>query len=84
MAYTIEQIAAALGMTAVGAGDIEVEGLAEPADATPRHLALAMKAEFADTLTQGCGPDCGTEHGGGCSDGGCSVCSIASACGTRE
>ncbi|MEQ9259933.1 MAG: UDP-3-O-(3-hydroxymyristoyl)glucosamine N-acyltransferase [Roseovarius sp.] len=53
MGYTIEQIAAALGTTAVGAADIEVEGAAEPADATERQLALAMKPEFAEKLGQG-------------------------------
>lgn len=53
MGYTIEQIAEALGTTAVGAGGIEVEGAAEPADATERHLALAMKPEFAEKLAEG-------------------------------
>lgn len=42
--------------------------------------------KFADTLTAGCGPGCGTEEatGGGCGDGGCSTCSVASACGTKR
>jgi len=38
--------------------------------------------QFADTLTNGCGPDCGTEKGSG---GGCAACAtgcaIAGACG---
>lgn len=40
--------------------------------------------QFVDTLTEGCGPGCGTEAatGGGCST--CSGCSVASACGTRK
>ncbi|MEO1138672.1 MAG: UDP-3-O-(3-hydroxymyristoyl)glucosamine N-acyltransferase [Pseudomonadota bacterium] len=50
MSYTIEQIATALGAHALGAVDIEVDGVAEPVDAGPRHLALAMKPEYADTL----------------------------------
>ncbi len=53
MAYTIEQIAAALGAEALGAVDIEVEGVAEPADAGPRQLALAMKPEYAEAMPQG-------------------------------
>jgi cell fate regulator YaaT (PSP1 superfamily) len=35
--------------------------------------------KFADALTQGCGPDCGTVRAAGCGSG-CSECSIASAC----
>ncbi len=38
--------------------------------------------EFADALTHGCGPDCGTEDAaGGCEN--CISCSISAACGTR-
>lgn len=53
MAYTIEQIAAALGAEAFGAVDVEVDGVAEPTDATARDLALAMKPEYAEGLTRG-------------------------------
>lgn len=53
MSYTIEQIAQALGATAFGAADLEIDGVAEPADATARDLALAMKPEYAQTLGQG-------------------------------
>lgn len=53
MGYTIEQIAAALGIEAVGETGLDVEGVAEPADATERQLALAMKPEFAEKLAQG-------------------------------
>ena len=53
MAYTIEQIAAALGAEAFGAVGLEVDGLAEPSDATVRDLAMAMKPEYADGLTRG-------------------------------
>ena len=37
---------------------------------------------FAQTLADGCGPDCGTEQaaGSGCGFGGCSSCSVAAAC----
>ena len=53
MTYTIEQIAKALGAKVLGAGDIAIDGLAEPADATDRHLALAMKPEYAQSLAKG-------------------------------
>ncbi len=53
MSYTIAQIAEALGATALGATDISVSALAEPAGAGPHDLALATKPEYADALPQG-------------------------------
>jgi len=53
MAFTVQQIAQALGAEAFGAVDIEIIGAAEPADATSRHLALAMKPEYAELLPNG-------------------------------
>ncbi|SFN38150.1 UDP-3-O-[3-hydroxymyristoyl] glucosamine N-acyltransferase [Roseovarius lutimaris] len=53
MVYTIQQIATALGAKAFGAVDLEVDGLAEPNDAGPRHLALAMTRAYRDALAQG-------------------------------
>lgn len=41
--------------------------------------------KFADTLSEGCGPGCGTEEAkgqGGCAS--CSSCAVASACGTKK
>lgn len=35
---------------------------------------------FAEALTEGCGPDCGTDEGGGNCDS-CSTCAVAVACG---
>lgn len=37
---------------------------------------------FAKLLAEGCGPGCGTKDAGGC--GGCAVCVVASACGSRK
>ena len=40
---------------------------------------------FAETLTEGCGPGCGTEEAmgqGGCES--CSSCAVATACGTKK
>ncbi len=53
MAFTIQQIATALGAEAFGAVDIEITGAAEPGDATPSDLALAMKPEYAEALPKG-------------------------------
>jgi cell fate regulator YaaT (PSP1 superfamily) len=39
--------------------------------------------KFTETLTQGCGPGCGTEEAeNGCGSGACSTCAVLSACGT--
>ena len=43
--------------------------------------------DFTKTLTEGCGPDCGTKNGGGCdTDCGdaCTGCSVAAACSTSS
>jgi cell fate regulator YaaT (PSP1 superfamily) len=55
-----------------------------------RRLAETYEAavefrKFADTLTEGCGPGCGTDEAkgqGGCAS--CTSCAVASACGTRK
>ena len=59
-------------------------------EALTQELAEVYDAEvqfrkFADTVTEGCGPGCGTDEatGGGCSS--CATgCAIAGACGTRS
>jgi len=53
MSHTVEEIAKALGAQALGALDIELTGAAEPADAGPSDLALAMKPEYAKGLSDG-------------------------------
>lgn len=53
MDYSIQEIAEALGAKALGASDIRVSAVAEPASATPTDLALAMKPEFAAGLSKG-------------------------------
>ena len=49
------------------------------------YEATAQLQKFADTLTAGCGPGCGTEEGAGCGStgGGCSTCAVAGACGSK-
>ncbi|GAB4285377.1 MAG: UDP-3-O-(3-hydroxymyristoyl)glucosamine N-acyltransferase [Roseovarius sp.] len=53
MSHTIQEIADAIGGEAVGDTAIRIDGLAEPAQATARHLALAAKPEFAARLGEG-------------------------------
>jgi hypothetical protein len=49
------------------------------------YEAKAQLQKFADTLTAGCGPKCGTGEAEGCGsvNGGCSSCAVAGACGTK-
>lgn len=67
--------------------------LGEPppqAESITRQLAEAYEAavefrKFADTLSEGCGPGCGTEEAkgqGGCAS--CTSCAAATACGTSK
>jgi len=53
MAFTVAQIAAALGAQAFGAVDISITGAAEPAQAGPGDLALAMQPKYAAGLALG-------------------------------
>lgn len=53
MSYSVSEIARALECEAVGDVELSVSGCSEPADAGPDQLALAMKPEFAETLSQG-------------------------------
>lgn len=46
---------------------------------------VAQFRQFADTMTAGCGPGCGTEDAAGQGCGGCGTgCSVAGACTTRR
>ena len=38
---------------------------------------------FAETLAQGCGPNCGTKDSG-CSSGGCGSCALSGGCGSKK
>jgi UDP-3-O-[3-hydroxymyristoyl] glucosamine N-acyltransferase len=53
MSFSIEQVAAALGAQAFGAMDLVIDGVAEPAGAGPRDLALAMQPDYAGDLRLG-------------------------------
>lgn len=53
MSFTVKEIATALKAEAFGAVDIPLTGAAEPASATPDHLALAMDPKYAEGLAKG-------------------------------
>ena len=53
MSFTIAEISAALGIRAEGDLSLRVSAVAEPAQAQPGDLALAMKPEFAAQLHDG-------------------------------
>ncbi|MGH1356566.1 MAG: UDP-3-O-(3-hydroxymyristoyl)glucosamine N-acyltransferase [Thalassovita sp.] len=53
MAHTVQDIATALGAEAFGDLDLKIDGVAEPAMAGPRDLALAMSPKYAEGLAQG-------------------------------
>lgn len=53
MAYSINDIATALGLKAVGNTDLRISGANEPAFAGAQDLALAMKPEYAEGLAKG-------------------------------
>lgn len=53
MAYTIAEIASALGTLGEGETDLVIDAVCEPAEAGPDDLALAMKPDYAAALTEG-------------------------------
>jgi len=65
-------------------GDITPEIDAMTSELAEAYEATVQLRQFASAMTQGCGPNCGTEEGGGCSDGGCSSCSIVGGCSTKD
>ncbi|MBC8355567.1 MAG: hypothetical protein H8E66_26615 [Planctomycetes bacterium] len=66
-------------------GDVGPEVEALTSELTAAYETTVQFHKFAETLTEGCGPGCGTEEamGQGCSTGSCASCAVSSACGTR-
>ena len=54
MIQTVEEIAVALEADAFGDVEISVKGAAEPSEAAPDDLALAMNPKYASALAEGC------------------------------
>jgi hypothetical protein len=67
-------------------GEVTPEIEAVTSELAEVYNAAAQFRQFAETLTQGCGPGCGTEEAAG--QGGCATCAtacaVASACATRR
>lgn len=51
--YTIQELAAALGVAVCGDGSITVTGAAEPQDAGPQSLAIAIQPKYQKNLSLG-------------------------------
>jgi len=66
-------------------GEVSPELEALTSELASAYETTVQFQKFAETLTAGCGPGCGTEAatGQGCSTGGCGSCAVAGACGTR-
>jgi hypothetical protein len=67
-------------------GEVTPELEAITAELAETYETQVQFRKFAETLTAGCGPGCGTEDaaGSGCGTGGCSSCAVSSACGTKK
>jgi cell fate regulator YaaT (PSP1 superfamily) len=67
-------------------GDVTPELAALTEELAATYDTVVQFQKFAETLTTGCGPDCGTESaaGHGCGSGGCSTCAVVQACGTHK
>ena len=67
-------------------GDVTPELDALTAELAETYDAEVQFRRFAQTLTEGCGPGCGTEEGAGqgCATGGCASCAVAGSCGPRR
>lgn len=65
-------------------GDLPPELEQITGDLADAYDAKAQFRSFAETLTTGCGPDCGTAEAGAGACGSCGDCSVASACRPRR
>ena len=64
----------------LGEVNAELKALTDELGATYERKVRFKK--FAETLANGCGPDCGTGESQ-CSSGACGSCSVAGACGSK-
>lgn len=66
-------------------GEVPAEANAVTTELANLYETTVEFRKFAETLTAGCGPGCGTEEAqgqGGCAS--CAGCAVASACGTKR
>lgn len=64
-------------------GEITAEVEALTSELSEAYEANVQLRRFGETMTAGCGPDCGTGEGGSCGDQ-CSGCAVAEACAPRK
>ena len=64
-------------------GDVPAEVEQITGELAEAYDAKAQFRQFTDTVTQGCGPGCGTEEAPGCNSA-CDLCAIASDCKSAE
>jgi cell fate regulator YaaT (PSP1 superfamily) len=64
-------------------GDVDPRVEALTAELAEAYEAKVQMRKFSETLLEGCGPDCGTEAGGGGCDS-CTTCAVAGACSTTR
>ena len=64
-------------------GEVTPEVEALTGELASAYEAKVQFQQFADLVTAGCGPACGTEQAAGCGSAGCSTCAAAGACSTR-
>ena len=65
-------------------GEVSPEVESVTAELAAVYEAEVQFEQFAETLSEGCGPDCGTDAAaGGCGPQGCVSCAVAEACGSR-
>lgn len=65
----------------LGAVDRRVDALTEELAAT--YDRKVKFRQFAQALSEGCGPQCGTKESG-CSAGGCGSCALSGGCGSKR
>jgi cell fate regulator YaaT (PSP1 superfamily) len=66
----------------LGQPPVEVQDLV--AELAQEYEAKVQFAKFAEAVTTGCGPGCGTEEGAGCGTACTTGCAIAGACGVKH
>ena len=65
-------------------GEIDSEVTVLTESLAEAYEAKVQFRQFTESVTAGCGPDCGTEQAAGCASTGCSSCSLSSGCAARQ
>ena len=76
----VEQLFDAQTLVFYFLGETHAELEAITSELAEEYESKVQFRRFAQTVAEGCGPECGTEEATGCSVGGCSSCLLASSC----